>query len=169
MLKKLNLFFDKTKTRKIFLTVSLLGWFSDISNMIYLQKFLLPKYLTSEYIKKMLVLQGFDKNMMDAATLDQLRFMMESSFGTMLMAFAVAHTLFYIFVYKRKKAMMKYIKNYSFTAFILTILTAPTFLNIGVSLFLFLLLTTMAYFFNYRALKYLLNKKRDQSLVKSIV
>lgn len=169
MLKKLNNLFDKTKSRKIFLSVSLLGWFSDISNMIYLQKFLLPKYLTNESITKMLVLQGFDQSMMDVGTIDQVRFMMESSFGIMLMAFAIAHTLFYILIYKRKKGMMKYIKNYSLTAFILTILTAPTFLNVSFSLFLFLLLTTFAYFYNYRALKYLLNKKRDNSLVKSIV
>lgn len=169
MLKKLNTLFEKTKSRKIFLSISLLGWFSDISNMIYLQKFLLPKYLTTESITKMLILQGFDQSMMDPSAIDQVRFMMESSFGIMLMAFAVAHTLFYIFVYKRKKGMMKYIKNYSFTAFILTILTAPTFLNVSLGLFLFLLLTTLAYFYNYRALKYLLNKKIDKSLIKSVV
>lgn len=166
MLKKLDAFFEKIKSRKLFLTIALIGWFSDISNMIYIQKYLLPKYLTTSQITKMLTLQGFDPSIVDPEAMTQMKLLMISTFGTMMMAFAIAHTIFYILVYKRKRGMMKYVKNYSFTAFILTILTAPTFLDSSLGIFLFLLLTTVAYFFNYRALKFLLNKKR---LVKGVM
>lgn len=160
MLKRLESYFKNTEAKAIYSQICLFGWLADLGNMYYVQKVLLPRMLHPEKIKTLMIAQGADRSLLTRDTIEQIQMLMISSLGTMLICFAILHTVFYFFVHKRKIGMMKYIKNYSFTAFILTLLTIPTILQDTGLWVIFTLSTIAVYFFNYRALKHLLNTSR---------
>lgn len=160
MFKRLEDYFKNAKAKDIYSQICLFGWLADIGNMYYVQKILLPRMLHPERIKTLMIAQGADKSLLNKETLNQIQVIMVSSFGTMLICFAILHTIFYFFIHKRKQGMMKYIKNYSLTAFILTIVTIPTIMKDPGLWVIFTLSTIAVYFFNYRALKHLLDTSR---------
>lgn len=154
----LKSFFLNTEIKKLLLYVLILGITADLSNSLFLQKYFMDIFIAKDQIMSLLLMQGYSPEFLNEDLLNEAKFMLARTFEVFLFCFSLYHTLLYILAFKNKKWPAKYLKGYSVTAFIFSVITLHTFFEYGLFLGLIFTVITFFYLFNYLALKSILNR-----------
>ncbi len=126
----------------------------DVSNVIYVNKYFLARYITPSYLINIQRLAGNDISRFPRHVLDEYVGVLISTMGTVFTGFLFYHLFVYFMFSRSKNWARKYVYGYTFTGAILTMFEVPNTFGSGFFWGVIMILTTLAYGYTYLGLRY---------------
>lgn len=153
-MKKLNDYFKNLAYSKFLVISGIIIYLSDILNIFYINMHFLPTKIDTNYVRKVMIMQGQNPNQFDPLYLDELRMVIVSTMTNVFYLFLVYHLFLYFMYGKGKAFARKYVFGYALTGAILTIIELPFLVQRHIGWAIAMVITTIIYVYVWSGLRY---------------
>lgn len=155
MMEKIKSHFLKFGARRFVIGAVLLLIALDILNTMYLRDYWLHKNLSLMYVEKIALNQGLDFSQLSASSIREVKEVVDNSFFFFLFIILLNNFFFYAFYLRKKLWAQGYVLFYTVTNALLALLFLVEGPILGITWFMYNILTLPLYLYLYFGVKVL--------------
>lgn len=154
MVKILNNKLDRITAKRFRYIGPLVSLTSDLLLIGYINKILLPLFITDQVIYKMAAIQGVNPKSLSSDSVETIKLAASSSMSTAIFYLILYHIVIYILCMKNINWSKAYVKGYCFSAALLSVIEIIAIYSSTGRIYFITPLTMLLYFFVYYGYRY---------------